>query len=140
MADLTVTATGVVPADANTVIARGTAGANITAGQPVYLDATNKIQPAANTSAVTAAVVGIAVNAASNGQPIEYVVSGNLTLPVTGNLTLATVYVMGNLAGAISPSVDLDNSTNTRFGTVLGIATSATNLLVGILASGVKNP
>jgi hypothetical protein len=141
MADLTITASSVVPTS-TTVVASGTAGATITQGQTLYADATasNQLKPAANTSVATAVVVGIALNAASAGQPVDYAVSGDLTMTVTGNLTLATCYVLGANAGGISISADLDSSTNTRYGTIVGIASAATTLKVGFIASGVKNP
>lgn len=142
MANISVTAASVKPANENTVIGRGIAGASITAGQPVYADSGDsfKIKPTAHTNAGTAAAVGIALNSASADQPVAYAVSGDVTFNAV--LTAATVYVMGSTvsAGTISPSADLDASSNTLFGTVLGIATSTTNLRVGINASGVKNP
>ncbi len=139
MADISITASSVVPGS-NAVIASGTAGETITAGQTVYADATasNKLKKAANTSATTANVVGVALNGASADQPIDYIVSGDLTLNAA--LTAATCYVLGSGAGGISASADLDGSTNTRYGTVLGISSSTTNLKVGIVASGVLNP
>jgi hypothetical protein len=140
MADISITASSVKPANVNTVIGRGTAGATITAGQPVYADSTDsfKIKPAAPSSIAASAVVGIALNGASTDQPVAYAVSGDVTFNAA--LTAATVYVVGSAAGTISPSADLDASSNTRYGTVLGIATSTTNLRVGINPSGVQNP
>ncbi len=139
MADLSVTASAVVPTT-NAVIAQGTAGATITQGQAVYADPSDsyKIKPAAHTSATTASVVGIALNGASAGQPVSYAVSGDVTF--NSIFTAATVYTLGGAAGAIAPSADLDASSNTRYGTVVGIATSGTNLRLGIVASDVRNP
>jgi hypothetical protein len=139
MADLTITASAVAPST-NAVVARGTAGVAINAGQLVYMDASdsNKLKLAAHTSAITAAVVGIAVNNAAANQPVNYVTAGDVTLNAV--LTAATVYVLGSAAGSVSPSDDLHSSTNARFGTVLGISTSTTNLRVTITQSGVLNP
>lgn len=139
MADYSVTASAVVPTT-TTVTASGTAGATITAGQPLYADASasNQLKPAANTSAATAAVVGIALNGASANQPVDYAVSGDVTF--NSIFTAATCQVLGSAAGGISNSADLDASVNTRYGTVLGISSSGTNLKVGIVASGVLNP
>src|SRR5260221_14791560 len=86
MSDLTITAASVVPSDANTVIGRGTAGATIVAGQPFYLDANTLLHPAnANVSGqiIQAAAVGVAVNSASTGQPVEYASAGDVTMTVT---------------------------------------------------------
>jgi len=136
MSDLTVTAANVVPA-ANAQIARGTAGGTIGTLQPLYLDANGKLQQAAHTSATTAEVVGISLHPAENGQPIAYQTGGDLA--VGAILLAATVYVLGSAAGKISPSADLDAATtNTLFGSVVGIATSTSNLRVAIANSGVK--
>lgn len=139
MADISITSSAVVPSTTAN-IARGTAGATITAGQALYADASdsNKLKPAAHSSAASAAVVGVAVNSASAGQPVEYITSGDVT--VNSALTAATVYVLGNSAGAISAADDLHSSSGSRYGTIVGISTSATVLRVGINASGVLNP
>ena len=135
MADLTITAGDIIPTS-NTVIASGTAGAAITAGQPLYADASdgNKLKPAAHTNAATANVVGIAINSAPGiGQPVDYAVSGSLAMGTI--LASRTVYVLGSAAGKIAPAADLSAS---EFGTVLGISSSTSNLKVGIVASGVN--
>lgn len=141
MADISVTASSVVPANANTGIARGTAGATITAGQAVYADPADsfKIKPALSSNLTQSTnVVGIALNGASAGQPVAYAFSGDVTFNAV--LTAATVYVLGSAAGGISASADLDSSSNTRYGVVLGISTSTSNLRVGVIMSGVQNP
>jgi hypothetical protein len=141
MSDITINANTVVPS-ATATIARGIAGAAISAGQTVYADATdsNKIKLAANTSAATAAVVGVAVNSAPvAGQPVEYVTAGDITLS-GAPLLAATVYVLGSGAGGISIADELHSSSGTRRGTVVGIGTSTTVLRVGLVASGVLNP
>jgi hypothetical protein len=141
MADISVTASSVKPANANTGIGRGTAGATITAGQAVYADPADnfEIKPALSSNQTQANnVVGIALHGASDGQPIAYAYSGDVTFNAV--LTAATTYVLGSAAGGISPSADLDSSSNTRYGVVLGMATSTTNLRMGLIASGVLNP
>ena len=135
MADISVTASSVVPS-ATATIARGTAGATITAGQPLYQDANNKLQPAAQTSSTTAHMVGIAVDNASSGQPVEYVSLGDVTFNAV--LSPGKMYVLGANAGGISLSADLDAAgANTRYGNFVGVATSSTNLRVGIVNSDV---
>lgn len=135
MADLVITAANVVPG-AGKQTANGTAGASITAGQPVYLDnTTGTIKPAsANTSAATAAVVGIAVNGASANQPVVYQTAGVLALGAV--LTTGKVYVASANSGNIAPVADLASGWNT---TILGYATSASNLQVNLVVSGVAN-
>ena len=142
MADINVSADEVVPANANTTIARGTAGDEITAGQAVCADPADnyRIKPAQATDEDQANnVVGIALNGAYSGQPIAYATSGDVTF--NSAFTAASLYVLsGENAGGIAPSADLDDSTNDWYGVVLGITTSATNLRLGITKSGVKNP
>lgn len=140
MADVSVTASSVKPTT-NTVIGRGTAGATITAGQVVYADPADsyKIKPALSSNQTQSNnIAGIALHGASADQPIAYAISGDVTF--NSAFTTATVYVAGSAAGGISPSADLDSSSNTRYGTVLGISTSATNLRVGVVMSGALNP
>src|SRR5581483_1775072 len=107
-ADLTITAASVVPYTSPVPLySDGTAGATITAGQPVYLDsATNtyKLSLAAGT-ATEATAAGIAVNGASAGQPVRIQTSGDLDLGAT--LTVGRVYVLSANAGKIAPVTDL---------------------------------
>ena len=140
MADVSITASSVKPTNANTVIGRGIAGVAVNAGQAVWFDTTvSKLKPAISTSqAESLAVVGIALNTAATDQPLAYASSGDVTLGSV--LALGTVYVLGSTSGGISTSGDLDSSSGTRYGTVVGVGTSATNLRVGIIASGALNP
>ncbi len=136
MADVSVTASAVVPT-ATTVIARGTAGATITAGQAVYADpnANFAIKPAQATSQTQATnVVGIALDGAASGQPVAYATGGDVTF--NSAFTTVSVYVLSAAnAGGIAPNTDLATG---NWGTVLGMATSATNLRLGLIASGAQ--
>ena len=69
MADLTITAANVALESGTQ--ATGTAGATITQGQPLYKDSTdsNHLKPTDADVAASAACVGIALSAASDGQP-----------------------------------------------------------------------
>lgn len=135
MADLSITAADVVPASGAGLL-RGTSGATITAGMACYLDSTDQRVKIAHceTSATTAAVVGIAANGASAGQPVTLVVSGGLDLGAT--LTVGEVYVL-SASGGIAPVGDLLAD---DYVTVIGIATAADNLAVSIASSGVQVP
>lgn len=137
MAAISVTATSVLKGTGCTT-QEGIAGASITAGQAVYMDSTDsdKIKLAdADASTAAAAAVGISLHAATSGQPIEYAVAGNVTFNAV--LTAGKVYVVGGTAaGDINPVADL--TTNWRT-TVLGVATSTTNLRMLLYASGVSN-
>jgi hypothetical protein len=107
-ADLTITAANVVPG-ANATLTRGTAGATITAGQLVYYDSaarTYKLADA-NASATTAAVIGLAANGASAGQPLTVIIEDDdLTVGATLS-TSAPVYILSATAGGIAPVADL---------------------------------
>lgn len=77
MADISITAANVLPSVLAT-IHQGTAGATITQGQTVYLDtANNNILKLADSDGVqlVATVAGIAINSASTGQKVDYVVA-----------------------------------------------------------------
>lgn len=136
MADIVVTASAVVKGSEASV-SRGVAGETITAGQPLYIDSTdgNRLKKAdANASDATAAAVGIALHGADDEQPIEYIVGGNLTFNAV--LTVGKAYVVSANAGGIAPIADLATGWRT---TLLGIATSTTNLKMGLLVSGATN-
>ena len=135
MADLIITVANVVPV-AGATINSGTAGVNITQGQTVYLDpATGTIKLAnATTSLTTATVSGIALNSALTGQPVNYISGGSLGLGAI--LTAGKVYVNSTNSGGIAPVADLASGMRT---TILGIASTNSNLLVGIVNTGVVN-
>lgn len=132
MAVLAITAANVAKgANANTK--NGTAGAAITQGQPVYIDATAKtLFPADADVLASAAVVGIALNAASAGQPVTYQTSGPITIGAT--VVTGTAYYASTTAGAVCLESDLASG---DFATFLGFATSTTVITLDIKASGV---
>jgi hypothetical protein len=137
MADLTQTAANVVQGS-TARIRKGTAGAVITAGMPLYMDAAdgNKLKPAdADASALTAAVVGIALTGGAANQPIAYVEAGLVNLGAT--LTVGAIYVLSGTAGGICPEADLATG---DWVTVLGIAVSAVLLDLRVNVSGVQVP
>lgn len=134
MADISVTAANVAKS-ALAVTRTGRAGATITAGQPVYEDSTDSfdLKPAQADTAVKAKCVGIALHGASDGQPLTYVVSGDLTAGAT--LVVGQVYVVSDAAaGGIAPIADLGTG---DFPTILGIAKSTSVLAVNIQVGGV---
>src|SRR3954467_13132210 len=103
MANLTVTAASVL-ASSTALKLQGIAGETITAGQPLYKNATasNRLKLAdANASAATSAVVGIALNSASAGQPVTYVYDDNAFTP-GATLTVGQAYCVSATAGAIA--------------------------------------
>lgn len=116
----------------------GTAGASITAGQPLYADAADgdKLKPCdADASAAAANCVGIALHAAADEQPIAYTKAGLINLGAT--LTVGEIYVLSGTAGGIAPKADLAAG---DFVTILGVAISASQLNLAINVSGVQVP
>jgi hypothetical protein len=135
VADLTVTPANVV-SGASAQFLTGTAGASVTAGQPVYLDTgTNTYKPAdANASAATAVVAGVALHGATTGQPLKIQTAGVLAFGAI--LTVGVIYVLSSNAGGIAPAADLAAGWYTS---ILGVATTTGNLTLGLNNSGVAN-
>ena len=106
MADLTVTAGSVLFTSGTKTT--GVAGAAITAGQGLYLDAaTNTLKLAVSTSAAPADAVGIALHAAGSGQPVTYAANGSL-INIGATTSKATTYmVSAGAAGGVAPQADL---------------------------------
>lgn len=135
MTALSITASAVV-AGSNAVRDVGTAGATITAGQPLYYDATTAKWNPADTNSATAAAraaSAIALNSASLNQPISLHKSGDLTMNAV--LTAGVAYYLGGAAaGTIVPVGDLTTGDYTQ---VIGIAKSTTVLAVDFQSAGV---
>lgn len=130
MADLTVTASSVVPQQGST-IKSATAAAAITAGEPLYINSNNQADLADANAALSAVVAGLAVCTASAGQPVSYVSAGPVA--VGSILTAGAIYVLSSNAGGIAPSADLSS---TEYTSILGVAASASVLNVKINNSG----
>ncbi|MGI9159855.1 MAG: hypothetical protein ACR2K1_08900 [Saprospiraceae bacterium] len=114
------------------VIANGTAGATITAGQSVYLDASDSKYKLADADSATTAVraaVGLALNGAADGQPLAVQTGGDITLGSI--LTAGTIYVLGDVAGGIMPAADLGSGDRVM---LIGVAKSAT--VLGMVMKG----
>lgn len=134
MADISITAAN-VQAGSNAVIQRGTAGATVSAGQVPYKDAADGEYKMADCDSATAAVkvpVGIALNGASDGQPLAVQTGGDIT--VGGTLVAGTTYCLSATPGAICPQADLTTGDNV---VILGVAKSTTVLALKISVSGV---
>lgn len=116
----------------------GVAGATITAGMTLYIDTANSsvLKPAdANLSLLASTVAGIALHGASTGQPIKYQTAGNIT--IGGTVVAGTIYVCGaTTAGDIEPASAL---TAGWYTSILGVATTAAIIKLGINNSGVSN-
>lgn len=134
MADLSVTAANCVPV-APYVPEYGIAGATITAGKPIYLEAATNTWKLADNDSATAEVrqaTALALTGSSANQPIAYMRSGSVTLGAT--MTAGVVYYLSATAGGICPVADL---TSGKYPCTIGIATSTTVMQLGFNYSGV---
>lgn len=133
MADLTITAANVA-SGAGAVKVHGTAGASITAGQAVYLDASDerlKLTDANGASAGMKDVYGVALHAAAAGQPLTVQRGGSIT--IGGTVTAGTIYVASATPGGIAPAADLASGHTVS---IIGVATSASVIALAINNSG----
>lgn len=138
MAALTITPGNVVSNDPSGVDRKYNAGVTVTAGQVVYLDAaTTKWLLADNNSATVAArgPAGIALNGASNNQPLAVQRSGDVVIGAT--LVAGSTYYLDDTPGAIATAADLLTG---EYPSIIGIAKSTTVLNVDINSSGVALP
>jgi len=140
MADITVSAAGVISNTTYTITQTGIAFSAISAGQLVYADAANSysLRPAsAVTSQASSQVVGIALNSGGAGQPIKYASSGDITMTGTA-LGVGILYALsGATAGSFCPVADLTLSTTTNYATIIGVSTLATVLRLSITAANI---
>lgn len=134
MAALTITAANVA-ASTDAVIEKGTAGATITAGQLIYKDPADNKYKLVDCDSATAAArnpYGVALNGASNGQPLSVQRSGDINLGAT--LTAGTTYYAAPTAGDIGPLGDVASGDDPI---IIGIAKSSSILQMRILDPGV---
>ncbi|MDE2020267.1 MAG: DUF2190 family protein [Patescibacteria group bacterium] len=132
--DLTITAANV--AQVSGVPQQYTAGGTITQGQCVYLNSSNQVVGAKSNASATAAVLGIALNSASTGQPVTVLTSGVITIGAT--TTKGTIYVVSAAnAGGIAPISDLATG---NYLSIIGYANSTTQITLTINATGVTLP
>ena len=130
------------PVDASVIaatgasIGTGTAGQTIVQGDVLYADSTDggDLKLADSSALLTAAVVGIALNAAADKQPMDYIKSG--TLSVGSVTTLGATYFLSTTAGQIIDTLPASG----EFSVVLGIGLTSSTFKVGIVVSGVAVP
>lgn len=138
MSDLDVTAADVSYTTGNISKEEMVAGATITAGQAIYKDAAAanvaKLAQSDGTLA-EAAVYGIALNSASSGQPVVVAKTGNFDIGAT--LTVGAIYGLSQTAGALTL---VENLVTGDYVSLIGIGTTASNLLLNIVNSGVEVP
>lgn len=130
MGDLSVTAANLV-AGVGAKISTGVAGEAITAGDAVYIDASdndNLKKCLHSGSAAQAAAVGIALADSDDDATFSYITEGNLCFGSI--LTAGAVYVVSATAGLIAVVADPGSS---DFMTVLGVADATGVLSVKII-------
>jgi predicted transcriptional regulator len=131
---------GSVIASAAAVKKDGTAGEAIIQGDVLYKSSSDsKLYKAdSNDTAAKAVVVGVALNAASAGQPVDYAEKdAALELGAT-TVTVGTVYVLSPTAGKMMPVDDL--ATGDRV-TVLGVGVATNKIMLSKpIVSGVAVP
>jgi hypothetical protein len=130
VADLSITAANVIP-QSNANIIPGTAGATITAGNTVYYDSGSGTYKLALCSAVAASatLIGIAMNGASSGQPVDVMISGDVAIGAT--VIEGTGYYLSGNAGMISTTAI---TTSTFYPSFVGMAINTTTIRLAITA------
>jgi len=136
MADVSISAVLPVPGAAN-AYGDGIAGTSVAVGDWVYRDAADsyKVKPADSSSSAKAAVVGIALHAATSGQPVRFQTAGKA---VISGLSVGMVYVLSETSGGgnMCPVTDLDN---TEYLTLLGAASGSAILDLKLWATGIQS-
>tara|TARA_Y100000310_G_scaffold300112_1_gene335516 strand:+ start:394 stop:798 length:405 start_codon:yes stop_codon:yes gene_type:complete len=134
MADLSITSSTIV-AGAGARLLTVTAGATITQGGVVYLDSSGKYSLADAGAATTDDVLGIALCAASDGQPLVVQVAGNVTIPDIDAADVGTVYYLSNTAGAIQ-----DGLSSSEYVTIIGVAAADNTLKLILNTTNAQKP
>jgi hypothetical protein len=133
MADLTVTAASVLWTSGNKT--SGVAGEALTAGQSVYLKASDsKIWKAqCDGTSAEAEAVGVALHAAGANQPIVYATQGSV-INIGATTAKTTTYMVSATAGGVAPQADL---TSGQYITRLGYSTATDGTFkIDIVATG----
>lgn len=133
MADITITATSVVPgATAKTV--QGVAGETIAQGKAVYKTAAGLWMLADADSATAAAkdVTGVSLTSSALNQPIVVAKEGEVT--IGGTLVAGDPYFLSSTPGGIAPYADLSAAEKV---VQIGVAKSASVLDIDIQNTGV---
>lgn len=132
----------ITPADvqktSTTAISEGIAGGTITAGMAIYADsAAAGVLKACDADALAStACVGLALHGAASGQPLKYATAGDITL--SSVMTVGRIYLVSQTTAG-SLCVDGDILTG-DFVTIVGVASTATNLKIQLNVSGVARP
>ncbi len=139
MADLTITAANVKPGTNARLDRNGYAGETITQGMPVYKAADGTWMKADSNSATPLARVakGIAMNGASQYQPIDVLLPGDGVTFFPGSTLVANIeYYLSDTPGGICPLADVGTG---EYKQLIGIAISTTEMKLSLLNTGVAN-
>lgn len=134
MADLIITAASVLPGT-GAAIKHVVAGATVTAGKAVVRDAATGNWVLADSNHATAALRvpgGIALNGASDGQPLAVLTGGPVTLGAV--LTAGVAVYLSDTPGGLCPVADIGSGERS---VLVGLAESVSVLEVAIHDSGV---
>jgi hypothetical protein len=135
MADISITAASVLASSTATISKQYNFGATVTAGQTVYLNASNQwvlldLNAAATGNGITD-VRGVALNGGASGQPAAVVIEDSDFTP-GGTLTNGSAVYGSTNAGGVTHDVPASGS----YPVSLGLAKSTTKMVLKIVASG----
>jgi hypothetical protein len=140
MAALAITASQVVP-DTDAVIDTKIAAATITQGQALCLNSAGRAILFDPGATGTATLYGIAVSAASSGQPVEIQTDGDCDLGAAAGLAAGLAVYCMDTAGAMSvaAAAGVQTSDLTAGGvmSLVGIGIGSNKIRLGIINSGV---
>ena len=134
MAAISITAANVLKSSTGQVSV-GTSGATITAGQSVYIDTSdsNKIKLAdANGTAPANTFAGIALNAASSGQPVSYCTTDNAGFTIGATVVAGDTIWLSQTPGGLTKTIgDLSGGIAIVVGVMLTTTTMNLTPVVG---------
>ena len=134
MAAISITAANVLKSSTGQVSV-GTSGATITAGQSVYIDTSdsNKIKLAdANGTAPANTFAGIALNAASSGQPVSYCTNDNAGFTIGATVVAGDTIWLSQTPGGLTKTIgDLSGGIAIVVGVMLTTTTMNLTPVVG---------
>lgn len=133
MADQSITAANVL-ASASALLRRALAGAALTRGQPLYLDAADNYEakPGDADAEASSIIAGIALQDVAAGQPVDYAIEDDDFDPGFA-ATEGVVYYLSTTAGGVCLRSDVATG---DFVSVLMIGKANGNVVLRIINSG----
>lgn len=133
MADLSITASQVLPPATGGRYETLLAGAAITAGQLCYKDGTSA-KLVDNDAAASASIRGVALNDAASGQKITLQTGGTVTIGAAASVAQGVIYGSSSTAGGIAPSADFASA---DYVSILGVGNASDGIALDINNSGI---